>query len=75
MGTDAEGEKDMTDHIRFELYVRRVSAPQLAHLLDRDVKTVRRHLRGDSPWPMAELMQIAEWLDIPLGQLTGSEEP
>lgn len=66
--------KGMADHIRFELFVRRVSAPQLAEFLGRDVKTIRRHLRGETPWPVGEVWQIAEYLDMPVYQLTGDEQ-
>jgi ribosome-binding protein aMBF1 (putative translation factor) len=67
--------QDMARRVAFELHVRRVSTSQLAQLLGHDVKTIRRRLRGETDWHQTELVAIADYLDIPVGQLTGSIEP
>lgn len=65
------GAEDSSERIRFELFRRHVSASTLAILLGRDVKTVRRHLKGETPWPAGEVWQIAEYLNITVAELTG----
>lgn len=61
------------EHIRFQLYRQRISAPQVAALLGRDVRTIRKHLRGDTPWSLEELWTLSEALDVPFHVLTGLE--
>jgi hypothetical protein len=61
------------DHIRVQLFRHHVSAPAIALLLDRDVKTIRRHLRGETPWPVEELWFLAEAMDVPFTEFTGLE--
>lgn len=63
----------LSERIRFELFTRHVSAAEIAHLLGRDVKTVHRHLRGETAWPVGEIWKIAGHLEIPVSQLTGKD--
>jgi hypothetical protein len=62
----------ISERIRSELLLRRVHAPEVARLLGHDVKTIHRHLRGETDWPANEVWVIAEYLHIPATELTGA---
>jgi predicted transcriptional regulator len=51
--------------------LRHVTAPDIAHLLGRDVRTVRHQLRGETPWQVDDLVVIARRLDIPFDKILG----
>jgi predicted transcriptional regulator len=59
----------IAERIRVAMLLRHVSAPEIARLLGRDVKTVRRHLRGETPWPMPEVHTIARHLHVPVNDI------
>lgn len=55
--------------IRAELARRKLSGRQLAVRMDMPVNTLRRRLNGETPFDVAELVAIADILDVPVVDL------
>lgn len=65
------GTRSIVRCVLLQMRLRHVTAPDIAHLLGRDVRTVRHQLRGETPWQVDDLVVIARRLDIPFDKILG----
>lgn len=65
MGTRATTRR-VAVNVRAELSARRIHGTELARYLGISLNTMYRRLDGESAWPVDDLEQVADFLDLPV---------
>lgn len=65
----------VSENLRAILARRRIAAVTLAPAVGIHERPLRRRLRGEIGWTIAELLRVAEALDVEVGDLMTSPEP